>query len=212
MNRIARTTLTTAALAGLALSTTACGGDDDTATPAPAATVTVTEQPADDRSDGSGGDDDTSGSGRGGDGRQDRQAGAPAADPAAAVRTALADTDGTVVGVDPQVDGTWEVEVVGDDGTATTVVVSADGARATDRYVDDTDADDVRENQALLDARVAWAEAAEAAGSQLDGAPVDLDLGEEDGRLVWEVSTAATDDTSVLVDATSGSVLGVERD
>lgn len=201
MNRIARTTLTTAALAGLALSTTACGGDDDTATPAPAATVTVTEQPADDRSDGSGGD-----------GRQDRQAGAPADDPAAAVRTALADTDGTVVGVDPQLGGTWEIEVVGDDGTATTVVVSADGARATDRYVDDTDAEDVGENQALLDARVAWGEAAEAAGSQLDGAPVDLDLGEEDGRLVWEVSTAATDDTSVLVDATSGSVLGVERD
>lgn len=106
--------------------------------------------------------------------------------------------------IDEQAGG-WEVDVLAADGTETSLALSADATRATGEPVpDNDDADDVRENQLLLQAAsVDWAAALQTARGELGDALIDgVDLSEDGGRVVWEVSTAGTGtETTVLIDA-----------
>lgn len=214
MNRRTTRTFLAAATVPLVLLVGACGTDsDDQASPSaptsPAAASQADDQQADDPQAGdqqTGTAGNTSGNG-GGD-----------AAISAAARTALAEVGGTVVNVDEQVDG-WEVDLVADDGTETSIVLSADGTRAGDPLPDDgsdnDEADDVTENQQLLQAAtVDWAAALETARAELGDAAIDeLDLGEDDGSIVWEVSTAGTGtETTVVIDAASGDVIRTGTD
>jgi len=208
MNRTARTTrtaVTASTLAVIALGLTACGDDgaDDSAAPA-ATTVTVTESPTQEADTGQNKNKNND--------TRTQDTGNDTGDAmAAAARTALGAASGTVVGLDRQYDGVWEVDVVAQDGSETQVIVSADGRQVTDQRPDVDDADDLAENQQLLTATVDWAAAIQAGSPELSGPVDDIDLGEEDGRIVWDVSTDGEGPgTSVVVDAQSGDVIGYD--
>lgn len=207
-SRPTRTLLAAVALP-LALAVTGCGGADETASPAPA-TTTVTEQ-ADPTTEPT----DASASPQGGGGRDAQASTGGDAALRAAARTAAAEVGGTVVNVDEQAGG-WEVDLLADDGTETSIALSADGARTTgEPRVDTDDADDVAENQQLLQAAsVDWDAALRTARGELGDTAIDeLDLSEDDGRVVWEVSTAGSGvEMTVVIDATDGSVLAIDTD
>ncbi|WP_193612150.1 PepSY domain-containing protein [Nocardioides lijunqiniae] len=211
VRRTRRTRLSAALVAApLALTLVACGGDDDTDTDTRSddAPASGTASPADETP-------------------QDDQAGStsqPAGDTdglLAAATTALGEVSGaTVFSVDAEPTG-WEVTLVAADGTESEVAVAADGTVARGPVTDPDDsgadeADDLAERRQLLkDATVDHAAAVAAAQSSNPGAVVtgvDLDL--DAGRATWDVQLGedTPDELTVTVDATTGEVIGTERD
>jgi uncharacterized membrane protein YkoI len=224
--RSARSTVTTALVAGpLALALVACGNDDggtgatdDTvgtsatvATPPPAAT-----QPPPASSEGR-----STRAPASDDGTAPRVATSPGTVLAAA-RTALAEVGGaTLFSIDGEPAG-WDVTLVAADGSESDVDVSVDGRSVTRGPVADVDddpsdeAEDVAERRRLLaDVRVDHTAAIETAAAEVPGGTVtgaDLDL--DDGVATWDVQLdedTATEQT-VTIDAITGDVLRVELD
>lgn len=182
-----RTRLAAAAvLAPLALGLAACGGDDD----ADAQTSTASDTSAGASAEPLQGDVET------------------------AVETALAEVDGTVFSVDGDSRG-WEVTVVTADGIENDVDLSADATTVERGPVEDTDTDqdDAAETERLLGVSLDHAAAMEAALGEVDGTVTGVDLSEENGTAVWEVTLGedTADETTVEVDAESGDVLRTER-
>ncbi|OUE22412.1 hypothetical protein BFL36_09975 [Clavibacter michiganensis] len=137
---------------------------------------------------------------------------------AAAVDTAIAAVPGSaLLSVDLEAGGTsWEVVVVEQDGREHEVHTGADGSAVTAGPVADTaDADDLAENQALLQgARIAHADAASAMTGAVAGTITELGLDEDRGVIVWEgdVVDASGVTHGVRVDAGSGEVVGQSVD
>jgi len=133
---------------------------------------------------------------------------------AAAVETAIAAVPGSaLLSVDQEAGGTsWEVVVAEQDGREHEVHTGADGSSVTAGPVADTaDADDLAENQALLQgARVAYADAASTMTAAVAGTITELGLDEDRGAIVWEgdVVDASGVTHGVRVDAGSGEVVG----
>lgn len=183
-----RTRLATAALlAPLALALVACGDDD-----------------ADDASTS------TSASSDAGTGSQALQG-----DVETAVETALAEVDGTVFSVDGDAQG-WDVTVVTADGVENDVDLSADATSVERGPVEDTDtdADDAAEIERLQGVAVDHSAAMEAALGEVDGTVTGVELSEEGGTAIWEVTLNedTADETTVEVDAETGEVLRTEQD
>ncbi|KDP89869.1 MULTISPECIES: PepSY domain-containing protein [Clavibacter] len=132
---------------------------------------------------------------------------------AAAVATAIAAVPGSaLLSVDQEAGGTsWEVVVAEQDGREHEVHTAVDGSAVTAGPVAETaDADDVAENQALLQgARTAYADAASAMTGAVAGTVTELGLDEDGGRILWEgdVVDASGITHGVRVDAGSGEVV-----
>lgn len=183
-----RTRLATAALlAPLGLALVACGDDD-----------------ADDAATSSSASSDA------GTGSQALQG-----DVETAVETALAEVDGTVFSVDGDAQG-WDVTVVTADGVENDVDLSADATSVERGPVEDTDtdADDAAETERLLGVAVDHSAAMEAALGEVDGTVTGVELSEEGGTAIWEVTFGedTPDETTVEVDAETGEVLRTEQD
>lgn len=183
-----RTRLATAALlAPLALALVACGDDD-----------------ADDAATSESASSDA------GTGSQALQG-----DVETAVETALAEVDGTVFSVDGDAQG-WDVTVVTADGVENDVDLSADATSVERGPVEDTDtdADDAAETERLLGVAVDHSAAMEAALGEVDGTVTGVELSEEGGTAIWEVTLNedTADETTVEVDAETGEVLRTEQD
>ncbi|WP_374457333.1 PepSY domain-containing protein [Nocardioides sp.] len=176
---------TAAALAPLALGLAACGGDDD----GDAQTSTASDTSA--------------------GGSQSLQG-----DVETAAQTALGEVEGTVFSVDGDAQG-WEVTVVTDDGVENDLDLSADASTVERGPVEDTDTDqdDAAETERLLGVPTDYAAAVEAALAEVDGTVTGLDLSEENGTAIWEVTLGedTPDETTVEVDAESGEVVRTER-
>lgn len=199
MNRTRTRLATAAVLAPLALGLVACGGDDDSDdVTTPVATSTTTESTTDDSTD-----DNTSGS-----------TAAVTGDVETAAQTALGEVDGTVFTVDVDGQG-WDVSIVSADGVETDVELDPAGTSVV-RAVEDTenDADDAAERDLLLGASVDYLAAIEAANGEVQGTITGVDLSEDNGTAIWEVSfdeDTATEQT-VEIDAQTGDVLRVQQD
>jgi len=192
---IRRTRLATAAvLVPLALGLAACGGDDDP----DAQTSTASDTSADTSADAG----------------ADSSAEALQGDVETAAATALGEVDGTVFSVDGDSRG-WEVTVVTADGVENDVDLSADATTVERGPVEDTDTDkdDAAETERLLGVSLDHTAAMEAALAEVDGTVTGVDLSEENGTAVWEVTLGedTPDETTVEVDAESGDVLRTER-
>lgn len=200
------------AVAPLAVALVACGSDDTDADDQPdeVVTETVTQSP-----DGATSDDTGSQQSQGSGGGT-----AAAGDIEAAAQTALGEVAGsTLVSIDIDDSGDWDVTLLSEDGTENDVDVSADGSTVTRGPVsdnDDNDADDQAERQRLLEAQVAYTDAIETARGEI----TDLDvtgasLDDDNGTLTWDIDfgDGTNDDAqTVLVDAATGDVIGTETD
>lgn len=188
MNRTSRRTrlATVAVLAPLALGLVACGGDDD-------------------------GDDTTTTSQSSGD---NGSTATLQGDVETAAETALAEVDGTVFSVDGYPQG-WDVTIVTSDGIENDVELAPDAASVTRGPDADTneDADDTAERERLLGASVDYAAAMEAALAEVDGTVTGVDLSEEGGTAIWEVTLDedTPDEVTVEIDAETGDVLRTEQ-
>ncbi|GAA5108949.1 hypothetical protein GCM10023339_08500 [Alloalcanivorax gelatiniphagus] len=203
MNRTTtRTRLATAALlAPLALGLVACGGDDDAD-----AQTTTSSGTADDGTT----DDDTSDD----SGTSDQGGTTLQGDVQAAAETALGEVDGTVFSVDGDPQG-WDVTIVDADGVENDVELDA-AATAVNRGPDqdaDNDSDDAAETERLLGVSVDYLAAMEAALGEVQGTVTGVDLSEDNGTAIWEVTLdeETPDETTVEVDAESGDVLRTEQ-
>ncbi len=218
--RTSRTTTLAMTLA-LGLTLTACGGDEDPgATPTADATPSAVPAPAPEDDEGT--DDDSTGSedASGTDdatGTDDGTASAsgdagsfdPTASGLAAVETAEAEAGGTAYALDDEDgDGGWEVDVAVD-GRSVEVTVGPDGT------VVETEDDDLdEEDRAALEAAVVTlAEAVGTAVAEVGGGLDDVELDDEDGTWVWDVSLDDTDngnEVDVKVGTTTGEVVSSE--
>lgn len=202
------------AVAPLAVALVACGSDDTDADDQPddVVTETVTQAPEGSSSDDAGSQQSQGSGGNGG--------GAPTGDIEAAAQTALDEVGGsTLVSIDVDDSGDWDVTLLGQDGTESDVDVSADGGTVTRGPVsddDDNDADDQAERQRLLEAQVVYTDAIETARGEfgeLDVTGASLD--DDNGTLIWDIDfgDGTNDDAqTVLVDAATGDVIGTEAD
>ncbi|HHV22159.1 MAG TPA: PepSY domain-containing protein [Propionibacterium sp.] len=184
----------------LALGAAGCAADDPQPTdPAP---PPVTAPPAEESPAAPGEDETETG--------QDQDPETRNAAAAQAISTAADEVGGTPYEIDDaDDDGTWEVSVMVDDRSHD-VTVSEDGMTVVEQQ--DEAADD--EDRARLDqAGLGLAQAIEAALGEVQGTLDDVELGDDDGAPVWEVSinTAENDDVDVLIDVRDGSVLRVDR-
>jgi uncharacterized membrane protein YkoI len=146
---------------------------------------------------------------------------APKTDVRAAVAAALAEAKGVVASAELDEDGdrlVWEVDVVGEDGTRTEVLVDPADGTVRDNAHADHDDDDRDEAAALRGAGTDAAAAAEAARKKAPGTvrSVDFEDGRDDGRgggAAWEVEVTGEGGTEreVLVDAGSGKA-ALDRD
>ncbi|OON81709.1 PepSY domain-containing protein [Streptomyces tsukubensis] len=106
----------------------------------------------------------------------------------------------------------WEGTLVEKDGTAFMVRVAADTGKAGALSgSDDNDSEDRSERMELLDAStITAAQAADKAAERSPGTPVHIDLDDERGRPVWQVSVVAPrtyQETEVDISAKDGNVL-----
>ena len=198
-----RTRLATAAvLAPLALGLVACGGDDDSDDTAPASTSSETSTTDSSTTDDGSTTDDSTGV-------------AVEGDVETAVQTALGEVDGTVFSVDWDAQG-WDVTIVTADGVENDVELGPDAGAVTRGPVEETDddADDAAERERLLGVSLDYAAAIEAASADVQGTVTGVDLSEDNGTAIWEVSFGedTADETTVEVDAETGDVLRTEQD
>jgi uncharacterized membrane protein YkoI len=202
------------AVAPLAVALVACGSDDTDADDQPSAPVTVTETVEPDASDSAGSQQSQdSGGTNGGNG-------ASVGDIEAAAETAVEAADGaTLVSIDIDDTGDWDVTLLSQDGQESEVDVSADGSTVTRGPVsdnDDNDADDQAERQRLLEAQVDYVDAIGTARGELADLEVTgASLDDDNGTLTWDVDfrDGTNDDAqTVLVDAQTGDVVGTETD
>ncbi|GAA1934468.1 PepSY domain-containing protein [Nocardioides hwasunensis] len=207
MNRTSRRTrlATAALLAPLALGLVACGGDDD-ADDAPVTTTSGSTAPDSSSEDGTSTDAGTS---------ADTGTAVIEGDVETAAETALAEVDGTVFSVDHDGAG-WDVTIVDADGVEQDLELSADGTSVARGPVadNDSDADDAAERDLLLGASLDHLAAIEAASADVQGTVTGVDLSEDNGTAVWEVTfnEDTPDETTVDVDANTGEVLRIELD
>ncbi|WP_432560237.1 PepSY domain-containing protein [Granulicoccus sp. GXG6511] len=127
-----------------------------------------------------------------------------------AIATAADAAGGTPYEIDDSDDdGSWEVDVmVGE--RSHEVKVSADGQNVVEQEEDDSDGDD---RERLGQAGLSMAQAIEAALREVPGTLDDVELDEEDGAPVWEVTidTPDQDDIEVYIDVRDGNVVKVDR-
>ena len=156
-----------------------------------------------------------------------QSSGAAAGSPSGAATSAAASNDamvaavatardavgsGTVIGVEQEGGGTsWQVLVVTSDGQEHEVHTNAAGSSvAGTPTVDDSDADDVRENERFVDA--AKLDVGDAAGKLQDvvaGTVTELGLDDHLGKVVWEGDVRDDSGTkhSIRIDAGSGATV-----
>ncbi|TPW76980.1 PepSY domain-containing protein [Schumannella sp. 10F1B-5-1] len=156
----------------------------------------------------------TAGADDGGDGSSSAAAGGGAGDGlglGSAAEAALELTgSGTVVAIERDDSGAWEVTVAAADGRETEVrVIAKDGdllGRPSQKPVDaDDDADNVRRIQA---AELDFSDAAKAASAQAPGEIVELALDDENGVVAWEAELLDGDTKhEVKLDAATGDPL-----
>ncbi|MEU3558158.1 PepSY domain-containing protein [Streptomyces fragilis] len=222
--RAALAALVAAALVGGgAVAAVAASGDDRDR----AATASSARPDGGDRDDRDEGDErDDRDEGRADGERAD--AVTPKTDVRAAVTAALAKAKGVVASAEFDQDGdrpVWEVEVVGEDGTRTEVLVDPDDGTVLDSTRDkdddaDDEADDRKEAAALRKAGTDADAAAGAAVKKVSGTVVSVDFehdGDDDrsGAPAWEVEVIGADggEREVLVDAGSGkAAVGADDD
>lgn len=188
MKNIGRAALI-ALTAALAVGVSACGESD----PAPGDDATTTSSPAqtsdETSADQTSSDDATSET-------------APASSSGsdtwhAAIETAEQEADGTAYEIDDQDDdGSWEIDVA-EGSTSTEVTVTADGTATVD---DDTDDLDDEDRAAIEAAKISLGDAITTALKQVDGTLDDVELEEQGGRHVWQVTIDTTDRGGVEVD------------
>ncbi|WP_305093640.1 PepSY domain-containing protein [Prescottella sp. R16] len=197
-----------AILAGIAIVALAgCGDSDDNSATSPP-TVTTTTEPSpgatDPASPATGNTDGAAG-----------ETPAPAGDAEALDRaggTAVGAVPGsTLISIEREGGGTWEVQVVTPDGVEHGADVSADGTQiVAGPTVDDEDADDRAKHQARIQAaRLDYAAAADAVRAAIPGAAItELNLDDHGGATVWEadVYTDPGIKHEVTVDAVTGQV------
>ena len=127
-----------------------------------------------------------------------------------AITFAAGEAGGTAYGLDDSdLTGTWEVDVlVGD--RSHEIEVSEDGTTVEGREEEDADRDDI---DRLGRAQVTIEDAIDTALAEVPGTLDDVELDDEDGTDVWEVTidAADNDDIEVYVDAGSGEILRVDR-
>ena len=107
----------------------------------------------------------------------------------------------------------YKYAVTGPDGTETVVVVSADGSQVEgEPRTEQNDADDAAENRGVVEAAsVDWAAALETGRDELGDEVDELELGEDDGLVRWEVSVPGDGPgTTIVIDATTGDVVGTD--
>lgn len=192
-----RTSFTAVALLALAAPLVACGEDTP---PESQPAITSGTRPATDGATTS----DDGGAPATGDDATD----ATTEDVYAAIGLAESEAGGTAFEVDREDDGTegWEVSVaVGDEEVDVDVDLAGTEVLGTDR---DDDLDD-DERAALAAATITLADAIRTALAEVDGVLDDVELDEEDGTGVWEVSVG--DDTEVYIDVATGDVLRVDQ-
>ncbi|MCH1868034.1 PepSY domain-containing protein [Nocardioides sp. CFH 31398] len=206
------------AVAPLALGLVACGSDDTDADDQPneVVTETVTQSPDGSSSPDAGSEQSQGSGGTGGSGGN----GASVGDIEAAAETAVEAADGaTLVSIDIDDTGDWDVTLLSQDAQESEVDVSADGSTVTRGPVadgDDNDADDQAERQRLLQAQVSYVDAiGTARGEYPDLEVTGASLDDDNGTLTWDVDfgDGTNDDAqTVLVDAQTGDVVGTETD
>lgn len=191
MNRIARITLATTTAGLLALGATACGDDDEPgSTPSPTNPTTS--------STATSGEDDV--------------AGIDLSTLETAVNTAVAESGGQPSGVSAE-SGVWEVDLLAPDGTETIVTVSANGEVIQGQpRTEPEDDEDLQENRMLVEQlNVEWDAALQTARGELTDEVAEMELSEENGQPVWEVSTFGDGPgTTVIIDASTGDVIGTD--
>lgn len=197
MARLGTKIISAAVTGALLLGTSACGEDDDPPPPVP----TATDPGA--GTDGSGSDTDepqptTS---------PDPEAGGVLLHVVEAGERAVG--DGEVIEVDFEDDGDrgWQVVVRrGDAGVE--VTLDENDLSELSRRDKKLDADDLA--RTAVDVRAAIG----AAAARTDGQPESVQLDEEDGRAVWELSVRMPDNTmaDLTIDADSGEVVKQEAD
>ncbi len=152
----------------------------------------------------------SNGTGTGSNGGSTDSMGAASADDLIAVAEAASGVaDGAVISIDANRDGSWDVQLVGDDGTETEVLVDASG-NASVRETDAADGDDTAP-QNVLDAATLRT-MVDAALTEAEGRIIDIDA-DDDGRSPFDVSVLQSDRR--VVDITldlDGSVVRTEVD
>ncbi len=200
------TRLTFAALAvAVLLGASACGSDDGPSTDDEAVSVSATDT-ATSSTDKEESSDSSSES------EPAPESGEDLEPLMAAIATVEKSLGGTAYEVDDQDngDGTWEINVAVKDKSIE-AVVSQDGSKVVSQDDEETlDADDAA---GLKAAKVSIGEAIETARKETGGFFDDAELEQKDGTHVWEVSIDTADgDVDVLVDVTSGKVIGTRTD
>ncbi|MBE1564736.1 PepSY domain-containing protein [Nonomuraea africana] len=118
---------------------------------------------------------------------------------------------GTLVSIESEDEGRWEVHVVETDGTEQQMDVDAEtGDVVSGPTTEEDEAEDKAELQALVKgAELTYEEAAAKAASAVPGGRItELSLDREGGKVVWEADVMAADGTKheVKVDAKEGTV------
>lgn len=205
---------------GIALGAALSDDDDDDAREA---SFVADDGRGGEAGNGAGGDSDGSGSngsssngtgsngtGTGSNGGTTDSMGAASADDLIAVADAASGVaSGSVISIDANRDGSWDVQLVGDDGTETEVLVDASG-NASVRETDAADGDDTAP-QNVLDAATLRT-MVDAALAEAEGRIIDIDA-DDDGRSPFDVSVLQSDRR--VVDITldlDGSVVRTEVD
>lgn len=212
MSTSIRTPLALAAALALALPLAACGSDDAEAPAGPA--VTGGAEEATPGADGSDGSEQSSTTAPDEPGATDTdQPGAADGNLNAGAERAIAlaedEVGGTAFELDLEDDGPgqWEVSVAVDDEEHVVYVDLAGEELLRSAQVGPLD----REHRAGLDAAtISITEAIAIALDEADGIVDDVDLDDENGVLVWEVSI--DDVAEVTIDVATGEVLQVDRD
>lgn len=139
--------------------------------------------------------------------------GVAAGDLAAAGKAALkAAGSGTIISIEREDSGVWEVKLAAADGTETEVHVTADGTVTAGPETKADDADDKAENVRFLDAaKLSWSDAADKLTAAQAGTVVELNLDDHAGGIVWEgdVIDSSGAKHSVAVDAATGAAVQV---
>lgn len=203
-----RRILASIAISALALTAAACTNDDTTADPAePAAPPAATTAPAE---PGATAPTEATDEATPADAATPANAEERNANALSAIATAAEEAGGTAYEIDDSDDdGQWEVDVMVENRSHE-ITVAADGSTVIEREEDDADQEDISR---LDQAQVTIEQAIEAALAEVPGSLDDVELSDDNGRGVWEVSIDETenDDVEVYIDIVSGDVVRADR-